>query len=60
MMSRRASTTDMFGPLILVPSLTTQFDETPSWLSLDQCRLYFESSRTNDQYDLFVAERDPT
>jgi len=30
----------------------------PTWLSPDQCRLYFEKRDLGMEYDLFVAERE--
>lgn len=47
-----------FDPPSKVAELDMGSDESPTWLSLDQCRLYFESTRLGT-YDLFVAERQP-
>jgi hypothetical protein len=44
----------------MVGELTTATHESPTWLSHDLCRLYFESSRsTGTDFDIYLAERQP-
>jgi hypothetical protein len=49
---------DAFGPAIAVAELNTVTNDAPTWLSVDQCRLYFESDRSGG-YEIYVAERAP-
>lgn len=58
-----------FGTPVQVPNLNTPFKERPSWISPDDCRLYFISNRpppegprdakADDGRDVWVAERTP-
>jgi hypothetical protein len=55
-MARRSSTTASYDPPVNVQELNTAADEYPSWLSPDNCRLYFSrSGPTGDK--IYVAER---
>ena len=54
--ARRAKAGDAFGAPSRVDELNTAFDEWPSWLSPDGCRLYFTSNR-GGSYDLYFARR---
>jgi hypothetical protein len=54
----RADLAQPFGAPTLVPELSTAAVESPTWISPDLCRLYFERKGPND-FDLFVAERVP-
>ena len=54
----RATTEDAFAPAAQLAELVSPAGESPTWISPDNCRLYFESSRTSD-FDLYVAERVP-
>lgn len=66
--STRGGPREPFGPSRLVTELATAYEEYPSWVSDDRCRLYFVSNRPSDalsdgaafsDYRLFVAERRP-
>lgn len=46
-----------FGPATVVPGLSTDVEDSPSWLSPDGCVLYLSSSRNGGDSDLFVATR---
>lgn len=54
----RADVAQPFGAPTLIPELSTAARESPTWISPDLCRLYFEREGTN-AFDLFVAERVP-
>jgi len=54
--AHRADASLGFVAPVRVAELTTGTDESPTWLSPDGCRLYFEATRTGN-FDLFVAER---
>ena len=56
--AQRGSPTDPFGPAMQVAELAAVGDETPTWLSPDLCRLYFESIRGGDS-DIWLADRTP-
>jgi hypothetical protein len=59
-MAQRDSATSTFGAAVMVGELTTATHESPTWLSHDLCRLYFESSRsTGTDFDIYLAERQP-
>jgi hypothetical protein len=58
MVAERPDAQAAFASPVPVTALNTMDDETPTWLSPDLCRLYFESARTGD-FDLYVAERTP-
>jgi hypothetical protein len=68
--STRATPSDAFGLAVEVTELNTANDEFPSWVSDDQCRLYFVSNRFAGadggadagaaSYRLWVAERPAT
>jgi hypothetical protein len=56
--ARRASTSDDFGPPVNVDELNTGESETPSWLSPDQCELYFHRmGGPIGKTDIFVARK---
>jgi hypothetical protein len=64
MVSSRKRVSDPFGPPAFVTELNTSGEEFPSWISDDQCRLYFSSDRAvpNDAgaagiFRLWVAAR---
>jgi hypothetical protein len=42
-----------------VTELNTSSADRANWISWDNCRLYFESTRNGGQSDLFVATRTP-
>ena len=49
-----------FGPGTMVDELNTPTNESPTWLSPDLCRLYFEREQaTPADFDVYVAERTP-
>jgi hypothetical protein len=54
--AERADTTAPFGTPVVVAELDSPGSETPTWLSIDQCRLYFESDRSGT-FRVYVAER---
>ena len=54
--AQRATTTTAFGPAVLVAELESSAADNPTWLSTDQCRLYFESDRSGFSR-VYVAER---
>lgn len=59
-MARRASANATFGTPTPVAELNTNGDEFPSWISDDDCRLYWISNRdvdAADEYHLWVSER---
>lgn len=56
----RGSTSGSFGSLAEVTSLNSANDELPTWLSPDECRLYFASNRPGGPFpgmNLWVAKR---
>lgn len=57
--AHRATATDAFGPLEPVGELNTSFNERMTWISPDNCRLYFESNRLEGTTarDIFVASK---
>lgn len=66
--ARRSTVADGFGKSVRVSELSTPYDEYPTWVSPDHCRIYFSSDRpTNASVDaakgsfhLWVSERDPS
>lgn len=55
--ANRASTSAQFGTPTLVAQVNTQA-AVPGWVSLDDCRLYFQgTSATGSDVDLWMAER---
>jgi hypothetical protein len=54
--ARRASPTANYGPPVNVQELNTGYDELPSWISPDGCRLYFHRSEPDDAR-IYVAEK---
>jgi len=52
----RASITDPWGNITLVPNVNDVTIDGPSFLSADQCRLYFTSDRTGNP-KIYVASR---
>ncbi len=58
--THRATTADGFGPFTNVTEVNTPGYERASWISWDNCRLYFEQApSTSAPSDLFVASRLP-
>jgi len=54
------STADGFGAAINLSSLNTDKLELPSWVSADDCELYFSrlvSGPSGSNYDLYVSTR---
>lgn len=59
-LARRDKTASPFDEGLAVIELNTADDQAPSWLSPDQCRLYFHSAGSGARKtDLFVAYRGP-
>lgn len=59
-MAQRDATTLPFGAPVEISELTSTTHESPTWVSHDLCRLYFESSRsTGTDFDIYLAERQP-
>lgn len=56
--SLRADRDQPFETAMEIGSLRTDGKESPSWLSPDNCRLYFGADR-DGQFDIWVAERPP-
>ena len=55
----RDSPADDFGEPVLVGGMVNgDAGEAPTWLSPDNCRLYFKSDADGD-FDLWVATREP-
>jgi len=52
--TRRARLTDPFGPATLISELSSTAIDGPSFLSPDQCRIYFTSDRTGTP-NIYVA-----
>ena len=52
----RLSTSGSFGALTPIHELDSAEGEYPSWISVDQCRLYV-TRKVGGQYDLFMASR---
>jgi len=57
-MARRASSTAAFDPPVNVQELNTANEEFPSWISPDNCRLYFSRGDAAGE-KIFMAERAP-
>jgi hypothetical protein len=55
----RSDISAAFATPVAVPELDSIGSDSPSWLSADNCRLYFESTRDLPGYQLYVAERTP-
>ena len=57
--AKRATTSQAFGTPVPVAELNTTFDDRPSWISADGCRLVFFSNRTGGSggFDLYVANK---
>jgi hypothetical protein len=55
----RASKNGTFNVPSLVPNVNTEFDETPTFISNDGCRLYISTSRPGGpgKQDVYVATR---
>lgn len=61
----RSSPSAAFGLASIIPALQTRYEELPSYVSDDHCRLYFVSSRPLvdggptglDTFRLYVATR---
>jgi hypothetical protein len=57
-MAKRASRADDFGPPVNVQELNTALEEFPSWVSADNCRIYFSRSTSGTSGErIYVAER---
>ncbi len=56
-MAKRSSVDAAFGAPTNVSELNTDGFDGPGWLSPDGCRLYFHSSASTADYDLYVAEK---
>ena len=56
--STRADRASSFGPPAIVPELNSAFQDFPSWLSPDGCRLYLSSERLGSP-DIYIATRLP-
>jgi hypothetical protein len=56
--ARRTTPTGVFDPPVEVGELNSAGDDGPSWLSLDQCRLYLSSNRAGTN-DIYLATRAP-
>jgi hypothetical protein len=54
----RASIDEPFGPLTPLHELDSPGGEYPTWISVDQCRLYF-TRNIGDRGDFYVASRTP-
>jgi hypothetical protein len=52
----RPAPTDAFGAPDLVPNVSSDADEGPSWISPDGCRLYISSDRAGTN-DIYVSTR---
>lgn len=61
MIAQRASVDDEFGAPIQVPEIhvADQVFAAPTWLSVDQCRMYLYARTASDADLLYVAERTP-
>jgi Tol biopolymer transport system component len=60
--ARRSTAADGFGRSVRVPELSSAFDDYPSWVAPDHCRIYLTSNRPNTgttagNFRLWVAER---
>jgi hypothetical protein len=55
--ARRPTLNEPFEPPTAVAELNSTFDESPTWLSTDGCRLYIASDRGGARLDLYVAEK---
>ncbi|HVJ93910.1 MAG TPA: hypothetical protein VM580_29170 [Labilithrix sp.] len=57
--AQRSSKTSAFGAPELVTELNSELDDEPSWLSPDECTIYFASNRPGSTggFDVFVATR---
>lgn len=56
--AHRSSVADGFGTPVPVPELDTTGDDSPRWLSADNCRLYLHA-KVGTTFKLFVATRHP-
>lgn len=50
-MASRATPTDKFGASTLVAALNSDYDDYPSWVAPDHCRMYIASTRLDDSDD---------
>lgn len=55
----RSSSSDGFANIAPVAELNTSALDSPGWLSLDNCRLYFESYVNQTPNNIYVATRHP-
>jgi len=55
--ARRNTTSGRFGPPENVSEINTPFDEIPTWLSPDGCRLYLQRRSGTAPYSIYVAEK---
>jgi hypothetical protein len=58
-MASRGSTSDAFADVRPVSELNTAGNESPGWLSPDNCRLYFGSNASANTGGVLVATRHP-
>jgi hypothetical protein len=53
--SKRGTAGSAFGAATSVPSLNSNFDDRPAWVSPDECRMYTVSKNKNGDYDILVS-----
>lgn len=66
--AKRSTVADGFGKSVRVSELSTPYDEYPTWVSPDHCRIYFSSDRPTSAsvdaakgpFHLWVSERMPS
>ena len=66
--AKRSTVADGFGKSVKVTELSTPYDEYPTWVSPDHCRIYFSSDRPTSAsldaakgpFHLWVSERVPS
>jgi hypothetical protein len=58
-MATRASADAPFDPPVRLDALSTSVDEGPSWISPDNCRLYFHRIGVGGGWSAYFAERSP-
>jgi hypothetical protein len=57
-MATRAATSEAFGPLAPIHELDSTEGEYPTWISVDQCRLYM-TRKVAGKSNLYMASRSP-
>jgi hypothetical protein len=55
--ARRGAASGAFGTPAAVNELKPKKLQAPGWLSLDECRLYFDSGNDSDDHDLYMASK---